>query len=185
MLRSPDAGLFAVHYGRRLVVDAPVPSARLTAIFSKLSIAATQTQPQTLQAEESTMRLEDSTSVRFSSKRIVLVLSVALLGSAVAMLTMDGTSWAAGEAAGKLEATVFTFDGQDFVRTKTTLRTADGKPALNTKLDHDNPAYQALIKKRSYSGEVTLFGRKYDANYAPMSGDDGRLTGALFVAEAK
>jgi cache 3/cache 2 fusion protein len=34
-------------------------------------------------------------------------------------------------------------------------------------------------------GEVTVFGHKYDADYAPLVGDDGKLTGALFVAVPK
>jgi hypothetical protein len=32
---------------------------------------------------------------------------------------------------------------------------------------------------------VTGFGHKYDADYAPFVGDDGKLTGALFVAAPK
>jgi hypothetical protein len=30
-----------------------------------------------------------------------------------------------------------------------------------------------------------VFGHKYDAKYAPLTGTDGKLTGALFVAVAK
>jgi len=85
----------------------------------------------------------------------------------------------------KIEATIFSYDGKDFVRTQTTLLTKDGESAVNTKLDHDNPAYKALSRKHSYTGEATVFGRQYDANYAPLTGEDGKLTGALFVAVAK
>ncbi len=81
-----------------------------------------------------------------------------------------------------MESTIFTYDGQDFIRKHTTLVTEDGKSAVNTKLDRDNPGYKALIQKRSYTGEVTLFGQKYDANYAPLTDKDGRLTGALMVS---
>jgi methyl-accepting chemotaxis protein-2 (aspartate sensor receptor) len=88
---------------------------------------------------------------------------------------------ATAQAQPGLEATVFNYDGQDFVRVKTTLRTQDGKSAVNTKLDRDTPAYKALVQKRSYSGAVTVFGRRYDASYAPLTGADGKLTGALFV----
>ena len=79
------------------------------------------------------------------------------------------------------ESTISTYDGEDFVRTHTTLLTEDGKPAVNTKLDHDNPGYKALTGKRSYSGQVTLFGKQCDANYAPLTDDSGKLTGALMV----
>ncbi len=92
---------------------------------------------------------------------------------------------AAGIALAAQESTIFTYDGKDFIRKHTTLVTEDGKPAVNTKLDRNSPAYKALIQKRSYTGEVTLFGQKCDANYAPLTDEGGRLTGALFVCIKK
>jgi methyl-accepting chemotaxis protein len=89
---------------------------------------------------------------------------------------------AAGIAFAGQESTIFTFDGQDFIRAQTTLVTEDGKAAVNTKLDRNSPAYKDLVKKRSYTGEVTVFGQKCDANYAPLTNAKGQLTGALFVA---
>jgi hypothetical protein len=91
----------------------------------------------------------------------------------------------AAQAPAVLEATIFTFDGQDFVRAKTTLVTEAGKSAANTKLEHDTPAFKALIQKHSFTGAVTVFGKHYDAQYAPMIDKDGRLTGALFIAVPK
>jgi Cache 3/Cache 2 fusion domain len=84
----------------------------------------------------------------------------------------------------KLAATIFSYDGTDFVRTQTTL-TQDGQSAVNTKLDHDSAAYKALSQKQFYTGPATLFGQEYEANYAPLVGSDGKLTGALFVAVPK
>jgi len=81
----------------------------------------------------------------------------------------------------KIEATIFSYDGKDFVRTHTTLLTKEGKSAVNTRLEEDAAAYTALVGKHSYSGEMTLFGRKYQGNYAPLTGEDGALTGALWV----
>ena len=83
------------------------------------------------------------------------------------------------------ESTVFAYDGQDFIRLHTTLLTEAGKSAAGTKLDRDNPGYAALIQKRSYTGEVSLFGHRCDANYAPLTDHDGRLTGALMVCIRK
>jgi hypothetical protein len=104
----------------------------------------------------------------------------------MALVVEGSRSHAVAQADVKLEASIFSYDGKDFVRSKTTLTTEDGKSAANTKLDHASPAYKALIRKHSYSGAATVFGRKYDdAYYAPLTGDDGRLTGALFVAVAK
>ena len=84
----------------------------------------------------------------------------------------------------KLDSSILSYDGKDFVRTETTLMDA-GKSAANTKLDHDSAAYKALIQKRSYTGPAKDFGRDYQANYAPLIGEDGKLTGALFVGVPK
>jgi hypothetical protein len=63
--------------------------------------------------------------------------------------------------------------------------TQDGQSAVNTKLDRDSAAYKALSQKQSYSGPATVFGQNYEANYAPLVGADGKLTGALFVGVPK
>lgn len=118
-------------------------------------------------------------------KGIVVALVLAVAGPVMALGREDGDSRVAARAQDRLEATIFSYDGQDFVRTRTTLLTEEGKPAVDTKLEHDTPAYKALIQKRSYTGDATIFGRSYDANYAPLTSDDGRLTGALFVAAAR
>jgi methyl-accepting chemotaxis protein len=125
------------------------------------------------------MRLQRWISARVG-KGIALVVGLVLSGVLIAVV-----SQAVAQTQGKIEATILSYDGQDFVRTKTTLLTKDGKSAVNTKLEHDTPAYKALIKKHSYSGEATVFGQKYDANYAPLTSEDGKLTGALFVGVAK
>ena len=107
--------------------------------------------------------------------RYAIVLVLALVTCALGV--------AAGEQhSNRLDATIFSYDGQDFVRVKTTLRTEEGKSAANTKLGRDNPAFKALEQKRSWSGDVTVYGHSYHAHYAPLTTEDGRLTGALFVA---
>ena len=63
--------------------------------------------------------------------------------------------------------------------------TAEGKSAVGTKLDPAAPAYKALAGGHSFTGEVTAFGKKYDGSYAPLTGADGKVTGALFVGVAK
>jgi hypothetical protein len=109
-------------------------------------------------------------------RRLFLILTV--------LLPVTGIVSSASWAESKLEATIFSFDGKDFVRTNTTL-TDKGQPAVNTKLDQNSAAYKALIEKHSYTGPATVFGREYNANYAPLIGGDGKLTGALFVAIPK
>ena len=84
----------------------------------------------------------------------------------------------------KLDSSILSYDGKDFVRTDTTLM-QDGQSAVGTKLDHDSPAYKALVEKHSYIGPATVFGHDYQADYAPLIGADGKLTGALFVGVQK
>ena len=110
-----------------------------------------------------------------SMRRIFLALTLLL---PVTMLVSSAS------AETKIEATIFSYDGKDFVRTKTTLM-AEGQSAANTKLGRDSSAYKALVKKRSYTGPATILGRDYQANYAPLTGEDGQLTGALFVGVPK
>src|SRR5215471_8939928 len=105
-------------------------------------------------------------------RSVFLILSLLL---AVTLLS-GGTSFAQS----KLDASVFTYDGKDFTRTETTL-TQDGKSAVGTKLDATSPAYKALTEKHSFTGPVTVFGKNYQGNYAPLTDADGKLTGALFV----
>ena len=109
-------------------------------------------------------------------RRLFLILSLLLL------VMVLGTS--ASMAESKLEASIFSYDGKDFVRTETTLM-QDGQSAVGTKLDHDSPAYKAIVEKHSYVGPTTVFGHDYQADYAPLIGADGKLTGALFVGVPK
>jgi hypothetical protein len=110
-----------------------------------------------------------------SMRRIFVILTLLL----PATLLVSSAS-----AESKIEATIFSYDGKDFVRTKTTL-TAEGQSAANTKLGRDSSAYKALVKKRSYTGPATILGQDYKANYAPLTDKDGQLTGALFVGVPK
>ena len=109
-------------------------------------------------------------------RRLFLILSlllpVAVLGSSASL------------AQSKLDASIFSYDGKDFTRTETTLMN-NGQSAVGTKLDPTGPAYKALMEKHSFTGPVTMFGHDYQANYAPLTGADGKLTGALFVGVQK
>ena len=116
------------------------------------------------------------------SRGIVLAVVLALSG---ALLAFAETRGAPAETKGKLDATIFSYDGKDFVRTESTVLTKDGKSVVNTKLAHDTPAYKALADKHSYTGDAEIFGREYQANYAPLTSEDGKLTGAIFVGVPK
>ena len=100
-----------------------------------------------------------------------LLLPVTLLGSSAF-------------AQSKLDSSILSYDGKDFTRTETTLMEG-GKAAVGTKLDANSPAYKALAEGHSYTGPVTVFGKNYQGNYAPLIGADGKVTGALFVGVPK
>jgi hypothetical protein len=117
-------------------------------------------------------------------KGLVVAVVLSLSAASIAWV-VEGGSRAAAPSPAKLEATIFSYDGKDFTRVKTTMMTEEGKSAVNTKLAHDTPAYEALSHNHSYTGDAKVFGREYEANYAPLTGEDGHLTGALFVAVAK
>ena len=63
--------------------------------------------------------------------------------------------------------------------------TADGKSAVDTKLNRSDPSYKALIQKRSYTGDATILGQNYETYYAPLTDEQGQLTGAIFVGNTK
>ena len=107
-------------------------------------------------------------------RRLFLILCLLLL--------VTGSS--ASLAQSKLDASIFSYDGKDFTRTETTLM-KEGQSAVGTKLAPDSRAYKALVEKHSYTGPATVFGRDYQANYAPLMNKDGQLTGALFVGIPK
>ena len=62
-------------------------------------------------------------------RRLFLILSLLLLAFVL------GSSASLAQA--KLDASILSYDGKDFVRTETTLM-KDGQPAINTKLDPDS-----------------------------------------------
>jgi len=83
------------------------------------------------------------------------------------------------------ESTIFELKGAELVRKHTTLNKDGGESAVGTYLDHANPGYAALMQKKSYTGEVNLFGHTCAAHYAPLTDKDGKLTGALMVCLRK
>ena len=109
-------------------------------------------------------------------RRLFLILSL--------LLPVTVLESSAALAQTKLDASILSYDVKDFVRTETTLMN-DGQSTANTKLDRDSAAYKALVEKHSYTGPMTLFGRDYQANYAPLMNKNGQLTGALFVGVPK
>lgn len=88
-------------------------------------------------------------------RRLFLMLSLLL------PVTVLGSS--ASLAQSKLDASILSYDGKDFVRTETTLKGSHGQSAVGTKLELDSPAYKALAEKHSYTGPATVLGQNYQA----------------------
>lgn len=118
------------------------------------------------------------------AKKVAVVLVVALVGTVLTLIAAAGGTALHAQSSATLESTIFSWDGTDFVRTHTTLMTEDGKSAVGTKLDHASAAYKPLTEKHSWQGKTKLFGKSYDSYYAPLTDNDGKLTGAIFVATA-
>ena len=66
------------------------------------------------------------------------------------------------------------------------LKKEDGTSAQWTWLDASNPAFAKLNNREAYYGEVTIFGKTYDAGYEPIIHVPTRqVVGAFFVGYQK
>lgn len=78
-------------------------------------------------------------------------------------------------------ATIFVRQGDDFLRTATSLKKDDGTRATGTLLGADHPARQALLAGGSYTGKALLFGKDFMTHYVATRDATGKVVGALFV----
>lgn len=78
-------------------------------------------------------------------------------------------------------ATVFTKDGDSFIRTITSVKDLNGKKALGTPLDTNSEAYKALIKNEEFIGNSVIFEKHYATKYAPLYDSKKNIIGAYFV----
>lgn len=78
-------------------------------------------------------------------------------------------------------ATLFTIQGDDFVRVATSVKREDGSRAIGTMLGKKHPGYTALIAGQSYIGKAKLFGRDYMTKYEPIRDARGKLIGLTFI----
>jgi methyl-accepting chemotaxis protein len=78
-------------------------------------------------------------------------------------------------------ATLFAWDGENFVRVTTNVIKPDGSRAVGTVLDPSGKAFAALRAGHSFEGVVDILGVPYVTSYVPMSDAEGRLAGAWYV----
>ncbi|EGV33405.1 methyl-accepting chemotaxis sensory transducer with Cache sensor [Thiorhodococcus drewsii AZ1] len=79
-------------------------------------------------------------------------------------------------------ATLFVRDGNNFVRTATTLKDEKGRIVVGTRFDPSDPGRERLLVGQDYSGLATLFGKQYIRFYHPLMNGRGEVVGALSVA---
>jgi methyl-accepting chemotaxis protein len=78
-------------------------------------------------------------------------------------------------------ATLFVWNGTDFVRVTTNVLKPDGSRAVGTVLDAKGKAFAALKGRHSFSGVVMILGIPYTTSYVPMFGRSGELVGAYYA----
>jgi methyl-accepting chemotaxis protein len=78
-------------------------------------------------------------------------------------------------------ATLFVWNGSDFIRVTTNVLKPDGSRAVGTSLDPKGKAFAALSQGRPFSGVVDILGEPYTTSYVPMLDADGKLVGAWYT----
>lgn len=80
-----------------------------------------------------------------------------------------------------VNATIFVFDNQEFVRVSTSLKNDKGERVIGTNLSHASPAYNALINGQNYNGVTQLFGKDYTTSYRVLKDKNNHIIAAIFV----
>ncbi|MGD0829710.1 MAG: methyl-accepting chemotaxis protein [Terracidiphilus sp.] len=78
-------------------------------------------------------------------------------------------------------ATLFVWDGSNFIRVTTNVVKPDGSRAVGTALDPQGKAYAALSQAHSFNGVVDILGTPYTTSYVPMLDAQGKLAGAWYT----
>jgi hypothetical protein len=78
-------------------------------------------------------------------------------------------------------ATIFTKDGDRFVRIATNVMKDDGTRAVGTELNNTTPAYAELKSQRAFYGVVDILGNPYFTAYEPLLGKNGESIGIAYV----
>ena len=78
-------------------------------------------------------------------------------------------------------ATLLVRQGDDFLRTATSLKKEDGSRSTGTPLGAAHPALPSLLAGKSYTGKATMFGRNFITHYLPIRDAAGKVIGAYFV----
>jgi methyl-accepting chemotaxis protein len=78
-------------------------------------------------------------------------------------------------------ATIFSKDGEGFVRIATNVVKDDGTRAIGTELNNATAAYAALHNRREFFGVVDILGNPYFTGYEPLLSRSGEYIGVTYV----
>jgi methyl-accepting chemotaxis protein len=78
-------------------------------------------------------------------------------------------------------ATIFSKDGERFVRIATNVLKDDGSRAVGTELNNTTKAYAALIRGQPFYGVVDILGNPYITGYEPLNAKNGDFIGINYV----
>ena len=71
----------------------------------------------------------------------------------------------------------------NFLRVASSLKNEQGEPLVNTLLDSDHPALQAVATGNDYLGIASLVGREYMTHYRVLKDNNGAVVGLAFVGQ--
>lgn len=78
-------------------------------------------------------------------------------------------------------ATILVRQGDDFLRTATSLKKDDGNRSSGTPPGADHPARPALLAGNTYTGKATMFGRDFITHCIPVRDAAGLVVAVFFV----
>jgi methyl-accepting chemotaxis protein len=78
-------------------------------------------------------------------------------------------------------ATIFSKDGDRFVRIATNVMKDDGSRAVGTELNQTTKAYAALLRGQVFYGVVDILGNPYITGYEPLNAKNGEYIGISYV----
>ncbi|WP_417441230.1 methyl-accepting chemotaxis protein [Idiomarina sp.] len=78
-------------------------------------------------------------------------------------------------------ATIFSRNGDEFIRITTNVKNAQGNRATGTRLDSSTQAYQTVMRGETYRGQVNILGQSYITAYQPIINSANRIIGILYV----
>lgn len=78
-------------------------------------------------------------------------------------------------------ATLFAWDGSNFIRVTTNVVKPDGSRAVGTVLDPKGKAFAALRSGQPFAGVVDILGVPYTTSYVPMKDEAGTVVGAWYT----